>query len=42
MKKDIVDKDRQIEQKNREIVKLRMLNEELMSNFETNENLSVG
>ena len=42
MKKENVDKDRQIEIKNREIVKLRMLNEELLSNIENNEILNVG
>jgi hypothetical protein len=34
MKRDLTDKDRLIEQKNREIVKLRMENDEYKSNFE--------
>jgi hypothetical protein len=41
MKRDLTDKDRLIEQKNREIVKLRMENDEYKSNFEQVESLQV-
>ena len=41
MKRDLTDKDRLIEQKNREIVKLRLENDEYKSNFEQNESLQV-
>jgi predicted RNase H-like nuclease (RuvC/YqgF family) len=41
MKRDLKDKDRLIEQKNREIVKLRMENDEYKSNFENVDSLVV-
>lgn len=41
MKRELTDKDRLIEQKNREIVKLRMENDEYKSNFENVESLKV-
>lgn len=34
LKRELVDKDRLIESKNREIVKLRLENDEIKSNFE--------
>ena len=41
LKRELSDKNRLIEQKNREIVKLRMENDELKSNFEQDDHLAV-
>jgi hypothetical protein len=41
LKRELVDKDRLIESKNREIVKLRLENDEIKSNFEQVESLTV-
>ena len=41
LKREMVDKDRLIEQKNREIVKLRMENDEIKSNYEKVDSLGV-